>query len=34
MTPRNTQTIWRVIKGGWVFDPDELRPLALSDGET
>lgn len=23
---RNTQTIWRVIKGGWVFDPDQLRP--------
>jgi Tol biopolymer transport system component len=23
---RNTQTLWRVIKGGWVFDPDELRP--------
>ena len=23
---RNTQTIWRVIKGGWLFDPDELRP--------
>ncbi|MCH7532337.1 MAG: amidohydrolase family protein [Gemmatimonadetes bacterium] len=23
---RNTQTIWRVIKGGWVFDPEELRP--------
>jgi hypothetical protein len=22
----NTQTIWRVIKGGWVFDPEELRP--------
>jgi imidazolonepropionase-like amidohydrolase len=21
---RNTQTIWRVIKGGWVFDPDDL----------
>jgi len=25
---KNTQTIWRVIKGGWVFDPDELRPAA------
>ena len=23
---RNTQTIWRVIKGGWVFDPEELQP--------
>jgi len=23
---RNTQTIWRVVKGGWVFDPEELRP--------
>ena len=23
---RNTQGIWRVMKGGWVFDPDELRP--------
>jgi imidazolonepropionase-like amidohydrolase len=23
---RNTQAIWRVIKGGWVFDPEELRP--------
>ncbi len=22
---RNTQTIWRVIKGGWVFDPEKLR---------
>jgi imidazolonepropionase-like amidohydrolase/Tol biopolymer transport system component len=21
----NTQSIWRVIKGGWVFDPDALR---------
>ncbi len=25
---RNTQTIWRVIKGGWLFDPDKLRPPA------
>ena len=25
---RNTQTIWRVIKGGWVFDPEELQPAA------
>ena len=24
---KNTQTIWRVIKGGWVFDPEELRPV-------
>jgi imidazolonepropionase-like amidohydrolase len=23
---RNTQAIWRVIKGGWTFDPKELRP--------
>ncbi len=23
---RNTQTLWRVIKGGWLFDPEELRP--------
>ncbi len=23
---KNTQTIWRVIKGGWLFDPEELRP--------
>jgi imidazolonepropionase-like amidohydrolase len=23
---RNTQAIWRVIKGGWVFDPERLRP--------
>ena len=23
---KNTQRIWRVIKGGWVFDPEELRP--------
>ena len=22
---KNTQMIWRVIKGGFVFDPDELR---------
>ncbi len=22
----NAQRIWRVIKGGWVFDPEELRP--------
>ena len=23
---KNTQKIWRVIKGGFVFDPEELRP--------
>ena len=23
---RDTQTIWRVIKGGWLFDPEKLRP--------
>ena len=23
---KNTQSIWRVIKGGWVFDPEKLRP--------
>jgi hypothetical protein len=23
---RNSQAIWRVIKGGWVLDPEELRP--------
>jgi Tol biopolymer transport system component/imidazolonepropionase-like amidohydrolase len=23
---KNTQAIWRVIKGGWVFDPEELQP--------
>jgi len=27
---RNTQSIWRVLKGGWVFDPEELRPPAAS----
>ena len=27
---KNTQTIWRVIKGGWVFDPEALRPAARS----
>jgi imidazolonepropionase-like amidohydrolase/Tol biopolymer transport system component len=25
---RNTQTIWRVIKGGWVFDPEEMAEEA------
>jgi len=23
---KNTQTVWRVIKGGWLLDPQELRP--------
>ena len=23
---RNSQAIWRVIKGGWLFDPQALRP--------
>jgi imidazolonepropionase-like amidohydrolase/Tol biopolymer transport system component len=23
---QNTQRIWRVIKGGWVFEPERLRP--------
>ena len=23
---KNTRKIWRVIKGGWVFDPEALRP--------
>jgi len=23
---KNTQAIWRVIKGGFVFDPEELAP--------
>lgn len=23
---RNTQAIWRVVKGGWVHDPSQLRP--------
>ncbi len=22
---KNTQTIWRVLKGGWVFDPEKLQ---------
>jgi hypothetical protein len=22
---RTTEAIWRVVKGGWVFDPKELR---------
>jgi hypothetical protein len=24
---RNTDTIWRVIKGGWMFDPDKLQKI-------
>jgi imidazolonepropionase-like amidohydrolase len=23
---KNTEAIWRVIKGGWVFDPEGLQP--------
>ena len=23
---RNTEKIWRVIKGGWVFDPEKTHP--------
>ena len=30
---RNTQSIWRTIKGGWVFDPEKLRPPQSSDAE-
>ena len=30
---KNTQTIWRVIKGGWVFDPEKLRPPQSADAE-
>lgn len=22
---RNTETIWRVVKGGWIFDPEKLQ---------
>jgi hypothetical protein len=29
----NTQSIWRVIKGGWVFNPEELKPDKSSDEE-
>ena len=28
---RNTQSVWRVIKGGWVFDPEELRPPGAAE---
>lgn len=24
---RNTETIWRVIKGGWLFDPGKLQTI-------
>ena len=24
---KNTQAIWRVLKGGVVYDPEELMPL-------
>ncbi len=30
----NTQTIWRVIKGGGVFDPEELRPDVFTSHST
>ncbi len=30
---KNMQTIWRVIKGGWVFDPEKLRPPQSADAE-
>ena len=30
---KNTQAIWRVIKGGWVFDPEKLRPPQSADAE-
>jgi imidazolonepropionase-like amidohydrolase len=30
---RNTQAIWRVVKGGWVYDPKELRPPAPARAE-
>jgi imidazolonepropionase-like amidohydrolase/Tol biopolymer transport system component len=29
---RNTQAIWRVVRGGWVFDPKTLRPAARPEG--
>ena len=28
---RNTQSVWRVIKGGWVFDPEELGAIKADD---
>ena len=27
---KNTQTIWRVLKGGWVFDPEALQAATTS----
>lgn len=30
---KNTQTIWRVIKAGGVFDPEKLRPPQSADTE-
>jgi imidazolonepropionase-like amidohydrolase len=30
---RNTESVWRVIKGGWVFDPEKLERTA-SDPST
>jgi len=30
---RNTQSIWRTIKGGWVFSPEKLRPPPSADAE-
>ncbi len=27
---KNTQVIWRVIKGGWVIYPEELQAAARS----
>ena len=30
---RNTQSIWRTIKGGWLFDPEKLRPPQSADAE-
>ncbi len=30
---KNTQTIWRVIKGGWVFDPEALRSSSTDGRE-
>jgi hypothetical protein len=26
----NTEAIWRVIKGGWLFDPDKLGAPATT----
>jgi imidazolonepropionase-like amidohydrolase len=30
---KNSLTIWRVIKGGWVFDPKKLRQPGRGEGE-